>query len=340
MTDQAIRVLTAADVRSLLPMRECIEVMASAFRALAEGAATVPNRSSLSVGSSGESMLLMPAAIRGVGANEEASDDAWFGAKVLSIVPDNALRNGDTHQGVIVLFRGSDGSIAAVVDAGAVTAIRTAAVSAVATRQLARPDATRLAILGSGVQARSHLDAMAAVRTLREVRIWSRTADRCAALVRAAQSELGLDARRASGARDAVEGADIVCTTTSAVTPVVESHWISAGTHVNAIGAHQPTERELDSETVRRARVFVDHLPAAMVEAGDILIPIAEKCIEPAHVLGDLAQLLESRVEGRITENDVTVFKSVGIAIEDIAAAAHVYGRAVATAAGSGVALT
>jgi ornithine cyclodeaminase len=332
--------LTAADVRALLPMGECIDVMADAFHALADGRATVPNRTSLPVHSLAGTLLLMPATMRGVAKGADTpGNGAWFGAKVLSIAPENHSTGRASHQGVIVLFEGSHGSPVAVIDAGAITAIRTAAVSAVATRLLARSDASRLAIIGAGVQAYSHLTAMAAVRSLREVRVWSRDSGRCRALVRSAEVELGIHVRMGAGARDAVEGADVVCTATSASTPVVQSSWISPGTHLNAIGAHRPTERELDSETVRRARVFVDHTPAAMAEAGDILIPIAESCIDGAHVLGDLPQLLCRSVSARLTDDDVTVFKSVGIAIEDIAAAAQVYRRAVAAGVGIAVEL-
>jgi ornithine cyclodeaminase len=334
------RLLTAADVRALLPMAECIDVMADAFQALGDGRATVPNRASLPVDSIDGTLLLMPATIRGVAEPANTpGHGAWFGAKMLSIAPGNHSTGRASHQGVIVLFEGEYGSPVAVIDAGAITAIRTAAVSAVATRLLARSDASRLAIIGAGVQAYSHLAAMAAVRSLREVSMWSRDPDRCTAFARSAELELGMHVRVAAGARDAVEGADIICTATLATTPVVQSSWIAPGTHVNAIGTHQPTDRELDSETVRRARVFVDHMPAAMAEAGDILIPIAESVIGSAHVVGDLAQLLGKRVSGRLADDDITVFKSVGIAIEDIAAAAHVYVRAVAAGVGVAVAM-
>ena len=334
------RILTAADVRALLPMGECIDVMADAFRALAHGRATVPNRTALSVGPTGETLLLMPAIVRRLGDKTAAPETGgWFGAKLLSITPGNESHGRASHQGVIVLFEAAHGSVVAVIDAGAVTAIRTAAVSAVATRLLARGDASRLAIIGAGVQARSHVTAMAAVRSLREVRVWSRNPDRGRSLVLAAESELGIPVRLAAGPREAVEGADIVCTVTAASTPVVQSSWIGPGTHLNAIGAHRPAERELDSETVRQARVFVDYMPTAMEEAGDILVPIAESCIARSHVLGDLPGLLGNGVSGRLTDNDVTLFKSVGLAIEDIAAAAHVYRRAVAGDVGLGVEL-
>jgi ornithine cyclodeaminase len=178
------------------------------------------------------------------------------------------------------------------------------------------------------------------VRPLRDVRVWSRNAERCAVLARAAEEELGIEARVGTSARDAVGGADIVCTVTSASAPVVESSWIMPGTHINAVGTHRPTERELDSDTVARARVFVDHLPAALAEAGDLLVPIAEGLIGRAHILGDLSGLLSGRIVGRAMDPDVTVFKSVGVAVTDVAAATYVYERAVATGRGNAVRLT
>jgi ornithine cyclodeaminase len=326
-------VLNAAHVRALLPMRECIDVMEDTFRALGAERATAPNRTSMSVGRRDETMLVMPASV------QQDGTDAWFGAKVLSIFPTNGPNGHDSIQGVIVLFGGAHGSPLALVDAGSITAIRTAAVSAVATRLLARPDSARLCILGSGVQALSHAAAMAAVLPITELRVWSRDPARCAALARTAASELGIASSAASSARDAVEHADVICTATSATTPIVLSAWIAAGAHVNAIGAHRPAERELDSDTIRRATLIVDHVPAALVEAGDVLIPIAEGCISPSHVLGGLSDLLSGHIPGRATDADVTVFKSVGIAIEDVAAAAHVYRAARASGAGTFVRL-
>src|SRR5688572_2205318 len=273
-------VLSAEDVRRVLPVRECIAVMREAFVALAEGRATVPVRTALGVGDRDERLLLMPAVMRvpdgsGSAASEgdpaagEPAGSAWFGAKVLSVVPGNTAKGRDSHQGVVVLFEGEYGSVVAMVDATAVTAIRTAAVSAVATQSLARADAGCLALIGSGVQAASHLAAVAAVRPLREVRVWSPDRERCAAFVKRATDEFGLNAE--TGARisisatarprDAVAEADIICVVSAATTPVIDSSWIRAGTHINAVGAHRPHERELDSATIQRARVFVDYLP-------------------------------------------------------------------------------
>jgi alanine dehydrogenase len=329
-------VLSAEDVRRVLPVHECIEVMREAFVALAEGRATVPMRTALAVGDHDERLLLMPAVLQPAGGT-------WFGAKVLSVVPGNAAKGRDSHQGMIVLFEGEYGSVAAMVEAGAVTAIRTAAVSAVATQALARADACCLALIGSGVQAASHLAAMAAVRPLTEVRVWSPDRERCAAFVKRATDEFGVNAetgqRIAFSAvarpRDAVSAADIICAVSGATAPCIESSWIRAGTHINAVGAHRPHERELDTATIQRARVFVDYLPSAMEEAGDILIPIGEKAIDRTHVLGDLTSLITNRVPGRTEPKDVTIFKSVGLAIEDIAAAAHAYRRALASGVGT-----
>jgi ornithine cyclodeaminase/alanine dehydrogenase-like protein (mu-crystallin family) len=337
-------VLSADDVRRVLPVHECIEVMREAFVALAEGRATVPVRTALTVSDRDDRLLLMPAVMQRAGGE---SADAWFGAKVLSVVPGNGAKGRDSHQGVIVLFEGEYGSVVAMVEAGAVTAIRTAAVSAVATQALARADACCLALIGSGVQAASHLAAMAAIRPLREVRVWSPDRERCAAFVQRATDEFGVNKETgqriaisaAARARDAVAEADIICVVSGATTPVIESSWIRAGTHINAVGAHRPRERELDSATIQRARVFVDHLPSAMEEAGDILIPLGENAIDRAHVLGDLTSLVTNRVPGRMEPNDVTIFKSVGLAIEDIAAATHAYRRALASSAGARVPL-
>ncbi len=183
---------------------------------------------------------------------------------------------------------------------------------------------------------------MAAVRPLREVRVWSPDRERCAAFVKRATEEFGVNAETgariaisaAARPRDAVAEADIICAVCAATTPVIESSWIRAGTHINAVGAHRPHERELDSATIQRARVFVDYMPSAMEEAGDILIPIGEHLIDRTHVLGDLTSLVTDRVPGRADPKDVTIFKSVGLAIEDIAAAAHAHRRALATGAG------
>jgi ornithine cyclodeaminase len=245
------------------------------------------------------------------------------GVKVITVMPGNHAHGEESHQGVVVLFEQERGRPLAVLDATAVTAIRTAAASAVATRALAREDAGDLAILGSGTQARSHLEAMRAVRTLRRVRVWSRNPESA----RRFAEEEGVET--AASAREAVEGADLICTVTAATSPILQGDWISPGAHVNAVGACTPKARELDSAAVARSRLFVDRLESALAEAGDFLLAREEGAVTDAHILGELGEVLEGRVPGRRSAEEITLFKSLGIAVEDLAAGRHVYRKAI-----------
>ncbi len=224
-------------------------------------------------------------------------------------------------------------------DASSITAIRTAAVSGVATRALARADASTLALLGSGVQAATHLEAVALVRPLRRVRVWSRDPAHVARFVEAARARHPFAIEAAPTAREAVSDADVVCTVTASREPVLEGAWLRAGTHVNAVGASLRTARELDSAAVARARVFVDRRESAANEAGDLLIPRAEGAIGDEHVQGELGEVLLGRVDGRRTEAEITVFKSLGLAVEDVASAHHIHARAQAAGMGTWVEL-
>jgi ornithine cyclodeaminase len=239
----------------------------------------------------------------------------------------------------VLLFEGEHGSLQAILDASAVTAIRTAAVSGAATRALARPDAGDVAVLGTGVQADTHLEAMLAARALRRVRAWSRSPDHVRAFAERARRRHGIGVEAARTAREAVEGADLVCTVTSSPVPVVEAGWIGAGAHVNAVGASVATARELDSDTVARARLFVDRRESALAEAGDFLIPRGEGRFGDGHIQAELGEVLLGRRPGRQAESDLTVFKSLGLAVEDLAAARLVHARALETGAGTWVEL-
>jgi ornithine cyclodeaminase len=224
-------------------------------------------------------------------------------------------------------------------DASSVTAIRTGAVSGAATRVLARPDAGDLAILGSGVQAASHLEAMAAVRPLRRVRVWSRDAghSRAFAETHASKSPVAIEPVR--DARSAVAGADLICTTTASREPILAGESIAPGAHVNAVGACFPTARELDTEAVRRSRLYVDRRESALNEAGDLLVPIREGSLSESHIVGELGEVFLKRVAGRTDPGEITLFKSLGIAIEDLAAAHHVLDKARARGVGASVPL-
>jgi ornithine cyclodeaminase len=262
-----------------------------------------------------------------------------LGAKVISVFPGNDQTPYDSHIGVVLLFDAELGRLLAIMDASSITAIRTAAASGLATRLLAAPDAGDLALLGSGTQAMTHLDAMQCVRPLKRVRVWSRRPERAAAFASRASRRHEIAVEVMPSAREAVEGADLICTVTSSREPVLEGAWITEGAHINAVGAALPTARELDSEAVRRSRLFTDRRESLTNEAGEFLIPRREGVIGDDHVVGELAELLTGVVEGRRAPEDITLFKSLGLAIEDVASARHIYEKAVAGGTGIWVSL-
>lgn len=318
-----VLILGAADVARLLPPAEAFAAMEQAFRALAGGRAAVPPRGAL-----------VPPGLRGALAWMPAWMDAGprgpvLGIKAISVFG-GANRGGPypSHQGAVLLFDAEHGQPLAMIDGGAITERRTAATTALATRLLARRAAGTLCLLGSGAQATSHLAALRAERPLAEVRVWSRDPTHACAFAEAKAALHPLPVRAVASARAAVEGADLVCTLTAARAPVLEGAWLAPGTHVNAVGASVPPYRELDTAAVRRARVFVESRAAALAEAEDVRQPLAAGAIGPEHVAGELGDLLEQRVAGRRTDGEITLFKSVGLAVEDVAAAGHVYARA------------
>src|SRR5262249_36085340 len=243
-------ILSQSEIEQLLPMPACIDVMAAALGSLAKGDAALPLRTVMRIPNTENFFAAMPGyvAVNGEGV---------FGAKLVTVFPGNQGTEFDSHQGAVLIFDNERGGVAAMLDGTAITSTRTAAVSGVATRALAREDASTLAILRSGVQARAHLRAMCGVRPIRTVRVWSRNSDNARRLSDYARSEFGLDASVASTGADAVMGADIVCTATSANEPILFGEWLSPGTHVNAVGTSQPTAREFDSATVVRSRPSV-----------------------------------------------------------------------------------
>jgi alanine dehydrogenase len=325
-----ILVVNQAEVEALLPMAECMDVMQRALRALADGDAVLPLRTVVPLRDGRSAFAAMPAYL---------GQPASVGIKVITVFPGNDGTHLDSHQGAVLLFEVEHGQLLAVMDASAITAIRTAAVSGVATRALARDDAADLAILGAGVQAMTHLDAMRVARPIARVRVWSRSAERARRFALRASERFGVDVEPVGSAREAVDGAAVVCTTTSSREPVLRGEWLAAGVHVNAVGASLPTARELDSEAVRRARLYVDRRESALNEAGDFLIPRREGTITDDHIVGELGDLLVGRVDGRRSPTEVTLFKSLGLAVEDVAAAHHIYAKAVRAGRGRRVEL-
>lgn len=312
-------------VRALLPMRECMQVVAEALEGLARGETILPLRPVMPLPEKRGALAMMPAWME---------SPPTLGLKVISFFPGNLGSPYDSHQGAVLLFDTENGGLLAIVDASSTTAIRTAAASGVATRLLAREDARALAVLGSGVQARTHLDAMCVARPIEHLHVWSRNPERARAYADWASTRHALRVDVHESVEDAVCQADVICTVTSAREPFLRGAWIPPGAHVNAVGSSLRTMRELDTQAVVRARLFVDRRESALAEAGDFLIPKAEGAVDDAHILGEIGDLLLGRLEGRRTRDEVTLFKSLGIAIEDLAAARHVYARALETGAG------
>jgi ornithine cyclodeaminase/alanine dehydrogenase-like protein (mu-crystallin family) len=312
-----ILVLDRRSILELLTMRQCIELMEAALGSLARGEVTLPLRPVIRI-PDGNAFAVMPAYSRSLGA---------AGAKLISVFPANHGTGVDSHQGVVVLFDGANGSPLAMMDAASITAIRTAAVSGVATKLLTRKDSRTVAILGAGVQGRTHIDAMLAAHPFERVVIWSRSADHSRALASSAARD-GVAMEVAAAAEQAVRAADVVCTVTASREPVLRGEWLRPGTHVNAVGASLPTARELDTEAVCRARIFVDRRESALNEAGDLLIPIQEGAITRDAIVAEIGELLTGAAKGRRGREEITLFKSLGLAVEDLACAHYLHDRA------------
>jgi ornithine cyclodeaminase len=313
----SVRILSASDVRRLLPMGDCIDAMAEVLAALAREELFNPLRSIVFPPGERTGMGLMP--------SFRSGDAAMYALKAIVVAPENRSRGLDSHQGFVALFDGVTGVLKALLDASTITEIRTAAVSGVATRLLARPESKTLALLGAGTQGRSHLEAMREVLPIEHVRAWSRTPG--------SASELeGVE--EVATAEEAVRGADVVVTATAAREPIVEREWFAGGVHINAVGSSIKSTRELDTATVVASSLFVDRRESTFNEAGDYLFPLAEGAIGPDHVRGELGELLIGAVEGRRSDSELTLFKSLGIGVEDLAAAELVVERAAAEGVG------
>jgi len=306
-------VLNHHEVEQLLPMPECIAVMEQALTALARGEAHQPLRT-----------IVIPPEVKGVLAmmpTYRGGSEPLFGLKAICVFPGNAAIGKDAHQGGVMLFDGTTGEPRALVNASAITAIRTAAVSGVATRALARENAGELAIIGAGVQARSHLEAIACVRKLKRVRVSARRFESAQRFATEMQPAFPFPIEPIETAEQAIRDADIVVTVTTSREPVVKREWVSFGTHINAVGTFSPKAREIDTATVAAATLFVDRRESAINEAGDYLIAAAEGAIGPDHIKAELGEVLAGTHPGRTSDDEITIFKSLGLAIEDLAAA-------------------
>jgi len=324
-----ILVLSHAEVLELLPMKECIAVMREALIALAAGKAHQPLRTIIRPPDAKGVMGLMPAYASG--------DRAAFGLKAICVFPGNPAKGLDSHQGGVLLFSAETGELLAMMNASAITAIRTAAVSGVATDLLARVDACNLALIGSGVQARSHLVAMSEVRSIKRGRIASRNLEHAQNFCEEMRPDFPFALEPVETVAEALEGADLIVTTTTAVEPIVRREWISAGAHLNLVGSSTPNTREVDSETMAAASLFVDRRESTLNEAGDYLLAAREGVIGPDHIRAEIGEVLIGEKPGRTSPDEITLFKSLGLAVEDLFAAEYLYRKARAAKIGSWV---
>lgn len=324
--------LRESHLRKLLTMRDLIPLMARTLATFSAGGAVQPLRSVTDVKRHGAFLGVMPAYLAG------DSDEA-LGLKAVAVYPGNAARHLPTHLATILLLEPATGVLRAVLDGRLITEMRTGALSAAATDRLARRDARVFAMLGAGVQARSHVEALREVRAPAEVRVWSRTpagAERFASEMR---ERLGVRVTITGSPEQAVRGADVICTVSGSTTPIVEDAWVSPGAHINSVGAPRPDQRELATDVVRRARLFVDSREGALTEAGDVIGPIKEGAITERHIVAEIGEVFAGRHAGRESQDELTLFKSLGMAVEDVATARFAYARAQAQGIGEEIRL-
>jgi ornithine cyclodeaminase len=308
--------VSAEEVARLLPYSECIPMMRAAMIALSEGRTRQLLRGIIDL-PEGRAFGVMPGAML---------DDGTFGAKLVSVYPENFAKGGSSHQGVVALFDPATGAPSAMLDAGEITAIRTAAASAAATDVLALPGARRLAILGYGEQGWRHVAAIREIREIESVKVWGRSAERAEAFAARVQGS-GLNAQAAASARDAVDGADIICTVSAASEPILKSEGVADGAHVNAVGSSRAGPVEIDDALVVRARFFADHKEGVLAQGAEFLRAKAAGLIGDDHVLGEIGEVMAGHIAGRTTEADVTLYKSLGSIVQDLAAARHIVAK-------------
>lgn len=316
----AIKVYDADEVHALLDYAGCIAAVRAAMTALSAHAIDQPLRQIVTLGDA-RLFGVMPGA---------QPDGGGFGAKVISVFADPARPGRAAHKGVVTLFDGPSGDLACLADAGAVTEIRTAAASAVATDLLARTDAHRLAIFGCGAQARSHIRALALVRRFDDICVWGRDPRRAAAFATAMAAETGLPIRAAVDARAAAEGADIICTVTGAAEPILFGAWVRPGTHVNAVGSSHAGPVEVDGALVAASRYVADSRRSAEAAAAEYHDARAAGLIAADHIVGEIGEVLLGRVAGRTSSAEITFYKSLGHIVQDLAAVQYIHARAVA----------
>ena len=320
-----IRILRGAQVRQLLPMAECIDLMQRTMIAVSEGRVVLPLRSIVIMPNDRGMMGVMPGYL---------AEPECFGVKLISLIPRNKPPLFSSHLGLVLLFEAEHGQPIALLDAAEITAIRTAAASGLATRLLARSDAGDLALLGAGEQARSHLEAMLSVRSLRRIRVWARRPDKAREFAETQGARHHVAIETAVTPAAAIDGADIICTTTKAREPIVLGEWLRPGVHVNLVGSSIATAAEIDTAAVRKARFFVDCRNSTVNEGGEYLQALQAGAITPAHILGEIGEVANGSKPGRCSPADITIYKSLGIAPQDLASAHYILQKARAAGVG------
>jgi ornithine cyclodeaminase/alanine dehydrogenase-like protein (mu-crystallin family) len=325
-----VRVISGREVRELLPYDECVEAISNAMRAVSAGATVMPLRQAMPLPSGAGALAWMPGYL---------AQPSCFGIKLLSLFPGNPAAGLSSHVGLYALYEAEHGRPLAIFEASALTALRTAAASVVATRALARRDAKTLLIIGTGEEARSHVAAFQAVRPFERLLVWGRRPEAAAQLADHARRLGCLEVATVASVSDALARADVVCTLTGAAEPVLFGRDVRPGTHLCLVGASLPGKREVDVECVAMAKFFVDYRASAMAQAGELLAAIEAGRVTEAHIAGEIGEVLSGAIAGRRSESEVTIYKSLGVAAQDLAAALIIYERAVANDAGTLAAL-
>lgn len=309
-------------------MEECITVMENIFIQLEEDQAFNPLRSAMLIPGENGLLSMMPGYV---------NKQDIMGVKSVSVYPENANIGLESHQGSVTLFNALNGTPLAIMDAGQITAIRTAAVSGLATRILAKKNSKILAILGSGIQAKTHIEAMTTILNLEEIRVWSKNKKNAKKLVEEQRKKYAIPFRPFDTVNEAIYNADIICTTTAAVEPILQGNYLMQGVHINAVGSSVRNTRELDGFAIKLSKLYVDKIESTINESGDFLMAKQEGTIDDNHIIGTLGEILTKQKKGRNNINDITLFKSLGLAVEDIATAFFIYDKYVKSNKGNWV---
>ena len=311
-----------------ITMEECITIMENIFIQLEEDQAFNPLRSAMLIPGENGLLSMMPGYV---------NKQDIMGIKSVSVYPENANIGLESHQGSVTLFNALNGTPLAIMDAGQITAIRTAAVSGLATRILAKKNSKILAILGSGIQAKTHIEAMTTILNLEEIRVWSKNKKNAKKLVEEQRKKYAISFRPFDTVNEAIYNADIICTTTAAVEPILQGNYLMQGVHINAVGSSVRNTRELDGFAIKLSKLYVDKIESTINESGDFLIAKQEGTIDDNHIIGTLGEILTKQKKGRNNTNDITLFKSLGLAVEDIATAFFIFDKYVKSNKGNWV---